>query len=1472
VLLGITWAGPSAHAVTGSGDSATGGLETVRPTLTGITVPTSSSIEAVFSEPMRPAGLTTPGNYVVSGAGAGTLGANPGSASGAGPVTLTWSSGEMLGGATLGLTVTGVQDALGNPIDTALNTANGAGVGVAPVFSGLSVTPGAAAAGETVTITFASSEDLLGDPDVTVNGNPASPSAKAAFSYDYTVLPGDAIGPVEVEISGFDLAGNVGTLNAPGALEVVVPAAGLPLRAWPVAVALLAAGVLALALRRKASALLVLALLAAPVAMAATPTVTNVAFVQQATPTGTEVVITYDLVSPNGPSDITVSLSKDGGVDGFAFPVSSVTGDLSGVTSGTGKSITWDIGADYPNENIPNAQLRVTADDGFLIPPHEMIAVAAGSFEMGRTSAGDDATYGQGDELPAHTVTLSAYQIGKFEVTNQQVCDVFNWADDQGYFTTVNATTAQAFGQTLLNLGSSDCHIEYVGGVFQPETRTGLPGATVYSMAEHPVQTFSWYGAVAFCNWLSEIEGLDPVYDTSTWEADFSNDGYHLPTEAQWERAAAWDGSKHWIYSFTSDTLTGKNRANYAESAPNNVNPLGLTALPYTSPVGWFDGVNMSPNGSVATVESVSPIGAYDMSGNVWEWCHDRYNSGYYATGAAAGPDPKGPATGLSRVVRGASWDVLPRFCRSADRGSTSPAGMDYSVGFRLARTTAFTLSYAAGPGGSLSGDTDQAVLPGEDSTPVTAVPNSGFVFVDWSDGVTDNPRTDTNVASGIGVTANFQVQLVEMISVPAGSFDMGHTSSGDDATYGQADELPVHTVTLSAYQIGKYEVTNQQYCDVLNWAIDPSRNYLRTSANEVWTGTGTIYAGDDLQPIISILNSNSNIQFSAGSFSPKTRVGLPGATNYSTGTHPVQRVSWYGSVSFANWLSEMEGLTPVYDAGTAGWPANFANNGYHLPTEAQWERAAAWDGTKHWVYSFTSDTLTGKDRANYYDSSPNYVNPLGLTTTPYTSPVGWFDGMNVSPNGSVMTVDSVSPVGAYDMTGNVWEWCHDWYAANYYNTSPETDPRGDASGSSCVIRGGSWESIASPCRSAERGSGQPASWSNVIGFRLARTLEYSLSYAAGPGGSLSGDTDQAVLPGEDGTPVTAVADSGYFFVDWSDGVTDNPRTDTNVASGIGVTANFQMQLVEMISVPAGSFDMGNPNLGGGSDEYPVHTVTLSAYEIGKFEVTNQQVCDVFNYADDQGYFTTVDATTAQAFGQTLLNLGSPNCHIEYVGGVFQPETRTGDPGGSTVYSMADHPVQTISWYGAVAFCNWLSEMKGLAPVYDTSTWEADFSNNGYHLPTEAQWERAAAWDGTKHWVYGFTSDTLTGKNRANYYDNAPNYLNPLGLTAFPYTSPVGWFDGVNVSPNGSVATVDSVSPVGAYDMSGSVWEWCHDWYLNTYYSTSPGTDPPGAASGTYRIVRGGSFGHTPYYCRSAHRSGDTPGSAFNNLGFRLAR
>jgi formylglycine-generating enzyme len=208
--------------------------------------------------------------------------------------------------------------------------------------------------------------------------------------------------------------------------------------------------------------------------------------------------------------------------------------------------------------------------------------------------------------------------------------------------------------------------------------------------------------------------------------------------------------------------------------------------------------------------------------------------------------------------------------------------------------------------------------------------------------------------------------------------------------------------------------------------------------------------------------------------------------------SHPAYMMTWYDAVKWCNARSEKENRTPAYyteaglnvryRSGQVDVQTNWVNwsSGYRLPTEAEWEKAARGGASGHRFPWSDVDTIT-QSRANYYSYwsggvpyDPYDVNPTsGYHPTfatggiPYTSPVGYF-----AANG----------YGLYDMAGNVWEWCWDWYGS--YSSGSQTDPRGPASGSNRVPRGGSWNNDANCCRTAYRSYDFPTIRLNFLGFR----------------------------------------------------------------------------------------------------------------------------------------------------------------------------------------------------------------------------------------------------------------------------------------------------------------------------------------------------------------------------------------------------
>jgi formylglycine-generating enzyme required for sulfatase activity len=198
------------------------------------------------------------------------------------------------------------------------------------------------------------------------------------------------------------------------------------------------------------------------------------------------------------------------------------------------------------------------------------------------------------------------------------------------------------------------------------EEYQSLAGAnpSIWKGARNPVDHVRWRDAAAYCNARSRRDSLQPAYDLASGQCRFEADGYRLPTEAEFEYALRAGSRAAYFFGPSSDGL--KEYAWFKGNSSGGTHPVGQK-----SPNAW---------------------GLYDMIGNVWQWCHDYYQEDYYQR--AAERDPRGPASGENRVVRGGSWNSKPGDCRSAYRNYELPGFTDIcfakdihgQVGFRCVR------------------------------------------------------------------------------------------------------------------------------------------------------------------------------------------------------------------------------------------------------------------------------------------------------------------------------------------------------------------------------------------------------------------------------------------------------------------------------------------------------------------------------------------------------------------------------------------------------------------------------------------------------------------------------------------------------------------------------------------------------------------------------------------------------------------
>jgi formylglycine-generating enzyme len=697
-------------------------------------------------------------------------------------------------------------------------------------------------------------------------------------------------------------------------------------------------------------------------------------------------------------------------------------------------------------------------------------------------------------------------------------------------------------------------------------------------------------------------------------------------------------------------------------------------------------------------------------------------------------------------------------------------------------------------------------------------------------------------------------IDYKEMVPVKAGSFLMG-SATGDE------DEQPVHLVRLSKdYYIGRYEVTVDQFREFID-----ATGYTTVveKGGGAWLYTGSNWA----QPADALWN---NPYFEQGP------------------NEPVTCVSWYDAVEFCNWLSKKEGYERCYSGEGDLIQCNFDADGFRLPTEAEWEYAArGGHKNKGFTYSGFTDSEVIYLFANFSDVNANYQHPDNTQDDGYsfTAPVGSY-----RPN----------EIGLHDMCGNVNEFCWDLYDNGYYKNSPSTDPTGAVSGSVRTTRGGNFYSDATLLRIAKRVEEVPTTGSPLTGIRLVRTSmigDLEKKYKA-KRAELSIELDGLKDKRQQAYDALQGVDSAIIGTTLHIKKTDTSDLYLKIAElnskiemleGSGAPELISPANGELISTSDYLRWSGNVN----AKFYHIQIAAVKEtsgnkmYEFSSKDLVYEDKEHMWNYvyADslpvkigttyywrtrtnfDSGSspwsetrsFMFLHSSSWKSINKSLESHGLDLRLVPIIlagdRDTYRDMTLTAYALSATEVTQGDfnkvsvstgevnnrglndnYPMYNVTWYQAAEFCNNLSTLCGLEKVYNEMNYGADFTKNGFYLPTEAQWEFAAGGPHHYKWSLGNTF------NAADYVFN-DNQSRPVK------SHPANGF--------------------GLFDMSGNVLEWCHDNY-GEVYPYKGDIDPTGPGWGANHVARGGGWDDTDSGTLATGSRHGTTGYG-SGLGFRVA-
>ena len=590
--------------------------------------------------------------------------------------------------------------------------------------------------------------------------------------------------------------------------------------------------------------------------------------------------------------------------------------------------------------------------------------------------------------------------------------------------------------------------------------------------------------------------------------------------------------------------------------------------------------------------KKANELGLYDMSGNVWEWCRDWYDPEYYASSPVK--NPSGPASGKDYVMRGGAYLFKAPFCYTIVRAMAAPEDAACFLGFRLVRSGGKDIRGSYCPSaGQLYVDVwpndahvqilnhEQAYARGEE------IEQGRYDLLVSADGFFPQRRT-VRIRGGERLRLNFELQPedrrewrdphtgITFAWIRGGSFQMG---SPPEEKWRDSDEGPVHNASVDGFWMSTSEITQDEWEKVMG--SNPSQ--------------------------------------------------------FKSGSHPVENVSWYDCQDFIDKLHMQS-----------------ADVRYALPTETQWEYTAR-GGRNGRGYIFAGSD-NPDNVARYRENSQR--DPMFLEDPFLSRPL--------EPGHA--GVKMANEAGVSTMSGNVWEWCSDWYSSSYTGADTKKNPIGPPSGSKRVRRGGSYVTTVGECRSASRSARKPDYVSDCTGLRLVCLSRNSTSdVSKTDSGRLFVDTSPSDGEIRIMNIKPAYKRGMYLPPNMYDVQVSAPGYETRtrkvkVRGGEYVFAYFELFTPQEIviaqegqrewrdpatgmrfmHVPGGCYTMGGL---GASDEKPRHKVCLDEFWIGKYEVTREEWAEIMggNSTDDKTSrlpVTNVNLEDCQLFAEKLADQG----------------------------------------------------------------------------------------------------------------------------------------------------------------------------------------------------------------------------------------